>query len=231
MDGIDTTHRDPLRRIASTIAATAALLVALLVAAVPSHAATFELRTSASPDRSAPAALDGRSVQGNIHVFAAPDAGATQVRFWLDDPTMAGSPRKTERTAPWDFIGSSPDDRALPFNTTTIADGQHTITAAISLSGGGTEVIHAAFTVANQAPRLAAAPASLSFTVDEGGTTSAQSVAVTMSDASAAFYGAAADAPWIGVTPANGSTPGQLSVTVDASGLAAGTHTGAVTVT
>src|ERR687896_693197 len=101
MVGTTPTRHAPFR-FAATAAAAAALLL-LLLAAAPSHAAAFELLTSASPDRSAPAALDGASVQGDIHVFASPESGATGVRFWLDDPAMSGSPRKTERSAPWDF--------------------------------------------------------------------------------------------------------------------------------
>ena len=219
------------RRVAWLAAAFAAALLVLLAGASPSPAATFDLLTSASPDRSAPATLHGHTARGSIHVFAAPDSGASLVRFWLDDPAMSRSPRKTEKTAPWDFAGSAKDDSALPFDTTTIADGPHTITAAVTLSGGGSEVIHASFTVANDAPRLTAAPAALSFTVDEGASTSAQALDVSMTDGSSVFYSANADAPWLGATPANGSTPGTLSVAVDASGLAAGMYTAAVTVT
>jgi hypothetical protein len=41
---------------------------------------------------------------------------------------------------------------ASPFDTTRVPDGGHTVTAAIDLSAGGAEVVHATFTVANTAP-------------------------------------------------------------------------------
>jgi hypothetical protein len=230
MDGHSTTVA-PIPRLARWIALAAVTLFCLLAAAAPSQAAAYELLTSATPDRAAPAALDGGTVQGDIHVFVSPDAGASQVLFWLDRPSMSGTPTKIERSAPWDFGGSAKDGSALPFDTTTLADGAHTITATVTLSGGDSQVVQAAFTVANDAPHLAAAPAALSFTVDEGATTSPQSVGVSMTDGSSVFYSATFDAAWIGVTPPSGSTPGSLSVAVDATGLAAGTHTGTVTVT
>src|SRR5688500_8907501 len=96
MDGFRTTDTRPLaRRIGRTVATGAAMLGLLLALAAPSHAATFELLVSASPDRSAPAPLDGGTAQGRIHVFVAPEAGASQVRFWLDNPIMSGTPRRT----------------------------------------------------------------------------------------------------------------------------------------
>jgi acid phosphatase type 7 len=38
---------------------------------------------------------------------------------------------------------------ANPFKTATVSDGSHTITAAVVLTAGGTEVVHATFTVSN----------------------------------------------------------------------------------
>ena len=209
----------------------AAILVLLLCSASSSAATGFELVVSSAPDRSAPAALDGRGVSGPIYVFVAPDAGASQVRFWLDNPTASGTPRKTEKNAPWDFAGSAPDGSALPFDTTSLADGVHTITAAVTLSTGGSEVVTSSFTVGNDAPALTASPTSLSFAVDVGGTGSSQTVDVAMTDGSSVFVSAGDDAPWLSVTPSTGATPAALTVAVDASGLAAGAYSGTVTVT
>lgn len=70
------------------------------------------------------------------------------MRFWLDDPDRSGQPAQTERSAPWDFAGGSPE-AAKPFDTTNLADGTHTITVQLDLEGGGTEIVSATFTVAN----------------------------------------------------------------------------------
>jgi hypothetical protein len=222
--------RAPARRCAAVASATLAAFLLLLAAGTLTQAAmSFELRVSSAADRSSPAPLDGRSVSGPIYVFVAPETGASQVKFYLDDPLRQRTPFRTERTAPWDFAGGT-TDAATPFDTTTLANGSHSITAAITLSAGGTEFVSSSFTVANGAPTLVANPSSLTFTVPQGGSTGAQTVNVSMSDGSSAFISVSDDAPWLSATPAMGSTPQALSVAVDASGLAAGTYTGAVTV-
>ena len=108
----------------------------------------YELLVSSSPDRSNPSPLAGKTASGNIYVFTNPGTGASRVRFYLDDPTMSGTPRRIESTAPHDFAGGSVST-ANPFDTRTVADGSHTISAAVELTGGGTEVVHASFAVAN----------------------------------------------------------------------------------
>jgi len=111
-----------------------------------------DVLTSASPTRVSPQPLDGRSVSGNIYVFASPESGVTRASFWLDNPSMSGTPRKVENTPPWDFAGGESDGTAKPFDTRTVADGSHTITTRLDLAGGGSEVVQATFTVANGSP-------------------------------------------------------------------------------
>ena len=109
----------------------------------------FSLQVSAAADRSASSALQGRTVAGTIYVFVSPASGVTRVRFWLDNPQMSGTPRQTEGAAPWDFAGTATNGTANPTNTTTIANGSHTITAAVDKSAGGTDVLSSTFTVGN----------------------------------------------------------------------------------
>jgi Purple acid Phosphatase, N-terminal domain/Calcineurin-like phosphoesterase len=108
-----------------------------------------ELRTSTASDRSAAAPLQDQILRGTNYVFVAPQTGATQVRFYLDDPSMVNAPRKVEKNAPWDFAGTAADGSALGLDTTRLADGTHTITAAVDLAGGGTRVLTATFTIDN----------------------------------------------------------------------------------
>lgn len=108
----------------------------------------YSLLVSSSPDRSNPAPLDGKTVSGKIYVFVSPTSGVNRVRFYLDDPDMSGRPRKIEGRAPYDFAGDT-EDMANPFDTATVSGGSHTITAAVELTGGGTDVVHAIFTVSN----------------------------------------------------------------------------------
>jgi hypothetical protein len=50
--------------------------------------------------------------------------------------------------APWDFAGTAGDAArsANPFDTSSLAAGQHTISARIDLSSGGTSAVHSTFT-------------------------------------------------------------------------------------
>ena len=114
-----------------------------------SSGGTYTLLASSSPDRSNPTPLAGKTVSGNIYAFTSPGTGVYRVRFYLDDPNMTGTPRRIENNPPHDFAGGAVST-ANPFDTFTVSDGSHTITAAVELSGGGTEVVHATFTVANR---------------------------------------------------------------------------------
>jgi hypothetical protein len=218
------------RRAAALLVAAAVAMLGLAFGAPPAGAAGFELLVSTTPDR-AGASLADRTVTGSIYVFVAPEAGATMVRFYLDDPLRQRAPHRTEKGAPWDFGGSAGDGTPIPLDTTSLVDGIHTITAAVARSTGGTEVITSSFNVSNGAPALMASPASLSFAVDQGGAAAAQTIDVSMSDGSTAFVSASDDAAWMTVSPAMGTTSDALSVAIDAAGLASGTYAATITIT
>ncbi|MGH3452755.1 MAG: hypothetical protein ACRDQW_19060, partial [Haloechinothrix sp.] len=110
-----------------------AAVLPLLASSALAQTTEYQLLLSLSPDRSTPVALEGQTVAGNIYAFTSPDSGASRVRFYLDDPTMAGTPRLIEKLAPFDFAGTASDDTAKPFDTKKISEGPHTITAAIEL--------------------------------------------------------------------------------------------------
>jgi hypothetical protein len=67
---------------------------------------TYSLLVSSSSNRSNPTPLAGKTVSGNIYAFTSPDdSGVLRVRFYLDNPSMSGTPRRTESNAPYDFAG------------------------------------------------------------------------------------------------------------------------------
>lgn len=115
-------------------------------------ATTYELLASSSASRSNPGPLAGRVVAGNVYVFFQPTTGVREARFFLDDPGMTGAPRQVERSAPYDFAGTASGGAAKPFNTNGVSNGQHTITVAVDLSAGGTQVASSTFSVANGTP-------------------------------------------------------------------------------
>ncbi len=114
-------------------------------------------------------------------------------------------------------------------NPSGLAPGSYTDNLLVTSSAGGSINVPVIVNVAATAPvTLTAAPASLSFSY--GGTAPAsQTIALTGS--SALSFTAATSTPWLTVTPASGSTPGTLTVTANATGLAVGTYTGSIEVT
>src|SRR5262249_57893840 len=81
------------------------------------------------------------------------------------------------------------------------------------------------------APALNTSPASLTFAYQIGGSTPAAQMVSLSSTGGNVNYSTGTSAAWLSVTPASGSTPGSLSVSVNPSGLAAGTYTGNLTIT
>ena len=124
-------------------------LVALL--ALPAVAGAAELRLSLEPDRQSWTVLEGADLSGSVYIHVSPSTGPTAVRFWLDDPDRTGLPRKTEFGAPWDFAGTASGGLANPFDSTTVANDTHVVTAEVDVDGG-TEVLNATFTVSNPFP-------------------------------------------------------------------------------
>jgi hypothetical protein len=107
------------------------------------------LRFSYQADRSGPVALNGATVSGPVYVFTAPDrATTTRVRFYVDDIGRVRSPYRTESNPPYDLGGGSVT-AASPFQTTSLTNGSHTLTAVVDDSASTAEVVTATFTVAN----------------------------------------------------------------------------------
>jgi glucose/arabinose dehydrogenase len=80
-------------------------------------------------------------------------------------------------------------------------------------------------------PTLAVSPASLAFAAVAGGPNpAAKTISVTNAGDGSLSFTASDDAAWLSLSPASGSAPRDLSVTVNASGLSAGTYTATVTV-
>jgi glucose/arabinose dehydrogenase/N-acetylneuraminic acid mutarotase len=88
-------------------------------------------------------------VAGDIYVFLSPDAGVSKTRFYIDNPAMSGTPFKTENGAPVDLGGTNSAGLAMPFDTTSLTNGSHQLSARIDLTAGGTEAVHTTFTVNN----------------------------------------------------------------------------------
>jgi hypothetical protein len=122
--------------------------VTLTVTAAAPTEPSSGLLLSHSPQRIDPVPLDGETVEGDIYVYLTREGDVDLVRFWLDDPRADGAPDRTEFNPPWDFAGGSAE-LANAFDTGTVPNGTHTITAEAEFANGETETVTAPFTVAN----------------------------------------------------------------------------------
>jgi hypothetical protein len=112
---------------------------------------TLLVSTSASRGGAKP--LQGASLSGSAYVFTS-DAtlsplptGIRQVRYWLDNPSMSGTPTHVENYAAYDFVGTAGDGSAEPWDTTKLAGGAHTITESVTSASGAVTTYNAAFTI------------------------------------------------------------------------------------
>jgi uncharacterized protein (TIGR03437 family) len=148
---------------------------------------------------------------------------ATSTASWLL-LTTAGNLTMPTATA------TGTTDGALNFtiNPTGLAPGNYTTSVAITT---GSQTLQVSVTLtAGTSPILSAQPAALTFSAQVGDTSETpQSIALT-SSGGAINYAASSGSPWLAVSPQSGSTPGSLSVSVNPTGLAAGSYSGSIAV-
>ena len=122
------------------------------------------LAVSLSPDRARPVSLDGAKVKGKIYVFVRTPRKVDRVDFHLDDPRRRQLPIRTERHRPYDLAGTAANGTALPFDTTVLAEGRHTVTVVLRWANGSKSERRGSFIVANRSakplPRPGAKPTS-----------------------------------------------------------------------
>jgi glucose/arabinose dehydrogenase len=141
--------------------------------------------------------------------------------------------------APWlsetPASGSAPKDLTVAVDTTGLAAG--TYTATITVDGGGVSgsprTIPVTLTVNPPTPPvLAITPSSLTFAATVGGAAPpSQPVTVSNTGGGTLSFTTSDDQSWLAASPASGSAPGTVDVSVNPTGLAAGTYTGNVTIT
>jgi uncharacterized protein (TIGR03437 family) len=102
------------------------------------------------------------------------------------------------------------------------------ITIAV-LAAGGSDAITV---MVNPQSTLAVTPASLQFASVSGGTAAAQPIQISNSAGGTLNWTATAtsSANWLSVSPASGTAPSTLAVSISAAGLSAGTYTGSISI-
>jgi Fibronectin type III domain len=96
----------------------------------------YQLLLSTNSDHSNAVTLNGQSISGDVYIYLDPEAYVAQVVFSID-----GQTHNTENYAPYDL--------GIPFDTTSLANGTHTISALVRLQDGSTEMISADCSVSN----------------------------------------------------------------------------------
>ena len=129
--------------------------------------------------------------------------------------------------------GSAPGSVSVAVDVGGLAAGTYSGSVTVSASGvtGSPATVPVTFTV-DPPPSLSVSPSSLSFTGSVGGANPAdKTLTVTNAGGGTLGYTASDNASWLAVSPASGSAPGTLTVSVNAAGLGQGTYNGIVTVT
>ncbi len=178
----------------------------------------YQLVWSESADRTAPKPLDGPVVSGDIYVFVDQDAGLSQVKFYID-----GTLVQTEGNAPWDLAGTESNKNSRPYDTRSLTDGPHEISATLVADSGANIALSGSIVVDNNVAALLVSPDNVSLSVEPGATASA-SVSLSTSNNQAVSFTSAENASWLTVSPNAGTTPATLSLKVDAQGLSPGPY-------
>ncbi len=114
----------------------------------PAPSSPYDLVFSTVKDRSGAEDLQDAVLSGDSFVFTRGTDGVRQVQFYLDDPEAAGRPARTERVADHDFAGTA-GRVANAWDTSTLEDGEHTITARVTASDGSVTLITESFLIDN----------------------------------------------------------------------------------
>jgi uncharacterized protein (TIGR03437 family) len=133
-------------------------------------------------------------------------------------------------TVVW-WPGITPATLMVSVVPASLAAGTYNGSISVTPAGGTAVTVPVSLVVARTAA-VAANPSSLSFAYAVGGSVpGGQSVQVSSVAGASVAFAAASSAGWFSVSPASGTAPAMLTVSIVPSGLAAGTYSGNVTVT
>lgn len=108
-----------------------------------------DLRLDRDPDRIGSTDLAGATVAGNMYVFLGGDlTGIQRVEFRVDNRAV-----NTDRSAPWDLVGGNAG-AAQPFDTRSLTDGAHSVSAIITFSNAQSATVTDSFVVNNTSAAL-----------------------------------------------------------------------------
>ncbi len=121
-------------------------------AAQQTHSSAPKLLVSHIVNRQGAVRLRNATIHGKVAIFVQAREDIDEVKFSID-----GRHQSTEHEAPFDFNGTESCDKcdpsAIAFNTTTLPDGPHTVTADVRTMDGNVKAVRGEFDVNNAHPR------------------------------------------------------------------------------
>ena len=181
------------------------------------------------------------SVSKSSLSFTATQGGADPAAQTVDvTNTGTGSLAWTAtESSPWLAVtpasGTAPSTLTVTPSIAGLAPGTYTTAVTIAAGGatGSPKTVDVTLRVdpPPPPPALSVSTTSLSYTGVAGGASPAAKTAdVTNTGGGTLSFTASDDQPWLSVTPASGTAPATLSVSINSGGLSAGDYTGTVTV-
>jgi hypothetical protein len=129
--------------------------------------------------------------------------------------------------------GTTPGTLSVSVNPSGLAVGTYTGTVTLTATGAANSpaTVSVTFNILSSTPRLRLSPGAFTFTYAVGGTLPAsQNLSVTSSGVAIAFT-VSTTPSWLSATPTSGTTGNPVSLSVNPTGLAAGSYSGSVTIT
>jgi hypothetical protein len=108
------------------------------------------LAVSFKSDRSSSVRLAGSTVKGKVYIFVRNSKTLDKVDFYLDSSRRTKPPVRTDTDPPFDFAGTAADGTALPYDTSKLTDGSHSIRVVLTWSNGTTSSRRGNFAVDNK---------------------------------------------------------------------------------
>ncbi|MDA0168685.1 choice-of-anchor D domain-containing protein [Solirubrobacter taibaiensis] len=181
-----------------------------------------------------PAALE---VSGSTLSFSAVEGGTTPTARSLSVRNTGGGSLSFMATTDEDWLfvtpetGAAPADLSVGVNLAGLLAGTYHGVVTVEAGPAGQKQVAVTLTVAERDPVLALSESALAFSgVENGADPAARSISLSNVGGGTLSFSASSDQDWLTVSPHSGTAPGTLSVSVDLEGLAAGDHTGRVTV-
>jgi len=149
-------------------------------------------------------------------------SGAAALSYTVSAPTwLAVTPTS----------GTTPSSVGVSVNTTGLTAGTYNGSVTITAAGAGNSPLAVAVSLVVVSPSITTSPSSLTFNYTTGGTApGTQSLAIVSTGSALSYTVSASGGAWLAISSASGTTPGNVNVSVNVTGLTAGNYNGSLTI-